>query len=115
MHYMMFGLIQAIGFAILYFTYRGVFDLITAGLAVCIMLALSFHVIARKADSISTRVACFTAALWFAGFLAGRLFFEFRDWGTTLIAAIFCFICVAPAVVSTIGLATRPADMDIDI
>lgn len=96
MSYVMFVVTQLIGAAILYFTYRGVFDLFTAGMTVILMLALSFHVMVRKPDTTGIRMACFTAALWMATLLSGRLFFEFRGIGTS-IASLIVFLVVGAA------------------
>ncbi|AXK44071.1 hypothetical protein [Erythrobacter aureus] len=96
MSYVMFVVAQLIGAAILYFTYRGVFDLFTAFVDVVLMLALSYHVMVRKPDATGIRMACFTAALWMATLLSGRLFFEFRGIGTSL-ASLFVFLVVGGA------------------
>src|SRR3546814_11264789 len=80
MSYVMFLVTQILGGVILYFTYRGVFDLLTAFITVILMVGLQFHVMVRKPDGTSIRMACFTSALWMAALLSGRLFLEFRGW-----------------------------------
>src|SRR3546814_1377861 len=50
MSYVMFLVTQILGGVILYFTYRGVFDLLTAFITVILMFGLQFHVMVRKPD-----------------------------------------------------------------
>lgn len=49
MSYVMFLVTEIIGVLILFFTYKGVFDLVMAFLTVILMLGLSFHVLVRRA------------------------------------------------------------------
>src|SRR3546814_16546697 len=55
MSYVMFLVTQILGGVILYFTYRGVFDLLTAFITVLLMVGLQFHVMVRKPDGTSIR------------------------------------------------------------
>jgi hypothetical protein len=110
----MFLVTQLLGGVILYFTYRGVFDLLTAFITVILMIGLQFHVLVRKPDGTSIRMACFTTALWMAALFAARLFLEFRGWSVS-IAAMFVFIVTAgAAAVSSYALLRRPLDMDVE-
>jgi hypothetical protein len=110
----MFIITELFGFAILYFTYRGVFTLLTAFLVVILMLGLSFHVLVRKPDGTSIRMACFTVAVWMAALFAANLFLEFRNWFATLAGGLLFLVCAATAGFSTYTLLRRPPEMDVD-
>ncbi len=114
MSYVMFVVTQLLGAALLYFTYRGVFDLITASATVVLMLALSFHVMVRKPDATSIRMACFTAALWMAALLSARLFLEFRGFFVCLSSLIVFLITGGAAFFATLSLIREPTALDLD-
>lgn len=114
MSYVMFIAAEAICAAILYFTYRGVFDIYTAFVTVILMLALSFHVMVRKPDSTSIRMACFTTSLWLAALFSARLFLEFRGIGTSAVALIIFLISAGAAGASTYALLQRPLELDVE-
>lgn len=114
MAYVMFLVAEAIGAAILYFTYRGIFDLYTAFFTVLIMLGLSFHVMVRKPDGTSIRMACFTASLWLAALFSARLFLEFRGWATSIAALLLFVVLAGAAGFSTYALLRRPLDLDVE-
>ena len=109
----MFVFTEILGFTILYFTYRGVFGLLTAFFVVILMLGLSYHVMVRKPDGVSIRMACFTVAVWIAALFAANLFFEFRNWLSTLAGGILFIVCTVVASFSTYSLLRRPPEMDI--
>lgn len=113
MSFVMFIVTEILGALFLFFAYRGIFDLITAFLVVVLMLGLSFHVMVRKPDNTSIRMACFTTALWMASVVAGRLFFEFRGWAITLAALIVFILAFAAAALSTYALIQRPTELDL--
>lgn len=113
MSYVMFLMAEMLGAAILYFTYRGVFDLLTAFLTVVVMLALSYHVMVRKPDGTSIRMACFTFALWIAAFFFANLFFDLRNFWITLGAGVLLLLTAGAAAFSTYGLIRRPTDLDL--
>lgn len=114
MSYVMFLVTQILGGVILYFTYRGVFDLLTAFITVILMVGLQLHVTVRKPDGTSIRMACFTSALWMAALLSGRLFLEFRGWSVSLAAFVVFLITAGAAGASTYALLRRPLDMDVE-
>src|SRR3546814_4331535 len=104
MSYVMFLVTQILGGVILYFTYRGVFDLLTAFITVILMVGLQFHVMVRKPDGTSIRMACFTSALWMAALLSGRLLLEFRGWSVSLAAFVVFLITAGAAGETTYAL-----------
>jgi hypothetical protein len=107
---------EAVGLFGLYLTWKGVFGLGFAFLLVLVMLALSFHVMARnpRADATSTMMGCFSAMLWYMAFLAGKIFLEFRGWTITLAAFAFMAIVGAVAIASTWSVIERPTDYDVE-
>ena len=114
MSYVMFIVTQMLGAVVLYLTYRGVFDLGTAFFTVVLMLGLSFHVMVRKPDGTSIRMACFTTALWMAALFSARLFFEFRGWAVSITALAIFLVTAGAASASTFALLRRPLDMDVE-
>lgn len=114
MSYVMFLVTQMLGAVILYLTYRGVFDLLTAFITVVLMLGLSFHVMVRKPDGTSIRMSCFTTALWMAALFSARLFLEFRGWAISLTALAVFLVTAIAAGASTYALLRRPLDMDVE-
>lgn len=114
MSYVMFLVTEIIGVLILFFTYKGVFDLVMAFLTVILMLGLSFHVLVRRPDGTSIRMACFTTALWYFAVGSGKLFLEFRGWQITSGAFIFCLLALLAAGFSTYALIQRPTDLDLE-
>lgn len=113
MSYVMFLVAEILGAIILYLTHRGVFDLVTAFFTVVIMLGLSYHVMVRKPDGTSIRMACFTAALWLASLFFANLFLEFRSTLITLGAALLFIATTIAAGFSTYALIQRPTDVDL--
>lgn len=116
MSYLMFIVLEAINGLLLYGTYRGVFGLIPGFLFVSVMLALSFHVMARqpRPDATSVRMACFSAALWDAFILSGKLFLEFRSWEITIAAGLFALLAGTIAAFAAWSVLERPLDYDVD-
>src|SRR3546814_9952550 len=90
------------------------FDLLTAFITVILMVGLQFHVMVRKPDGTSIRMACFTSALWMAALLSGRLFLEFRGWSVSLAAFVVFLITAGAAGASTYALLRRPLDMYVE-
>src|SRR3546814_20725769 len=75
------------------------------------MVGLQFHVMVRKPDGTSIRMACFTSALWMAALLSGRLFLAFRGWSVSLAAFVVFLITAGADGASTYALLRRPLDM----
>lgn len=112
----LFIVAEAIGFLALYLTWKGVFGLGFAFLVVIVMLALSFHVLARdpKPDGTSVRMACFATMLWYATLLAGKLTLEFRSVMITLTAACAMLLVGTIAAFATWSVIQRPLDYDVE-
>ena len=112
----MFAITEGLGLLALFGTWKGIFGLPTAGLFVVVMLALSFHVMARdpRPDATSIRMACFAAVLWYGAILSGKLVLEFRDWKTTLAAGAFCAITAIIAAFATLSVLERPTHYDLE-
>lgn len=116
MTYIMLAIVEGLGLLILYATWRGIFGLGVASLFVLVMLATSFHILARdpRPDATSSRMACFAAGLWYGAILSGKLFLEFRTWPITLGAGLFCLLCAVIAGFATVSVLERPLDYDVE-
>lgn len=114
MPYVMFGSIQLLCLAFLYFTYKGAFSLPFAAGVLLIMLVHSFYELVKKPDPIASRIASFTAALWLGGLLSLKLVLELRSITTSLVALLFFLVCWGIAGASTYMLARRPARIAFD-
>jgi uncharacterized protein involved in response to NO len=116
MSYLIFIMAEIIGLLFMLATWKGIFGLVPSFLAVLVMIALSFHVLARepKPDGTSIRMASFSAMLWYASILCGKLMLENRGWATNLGAGAMLLITAAIAVFSTWSVLERPLDYDVD-
>lgn len=116
MAYMMFLVMEIAGGVILFGTWKGVFSISIAFLAMLVMLTLSFHVLARnpRPDSTSIRMACFAAAFGYGAILAINLVFEFRNWTTTICAGLFGIATLITAIAATWSVLERPAEVDFE-
>lgn len=116
MSFIVFLVAQALGFLMLFLTWKGVFGLGFAFLVVVAMLGLSFHVLARdpKPDGTSVRMACFATMLWYASFFAGKLFLEFRSLTITTASGIGFLLIATVAAFATWSVIQRPLDYDVE-
>lgn len=116
MSYFIFLIAEVLGMLLLGAFAKGLIGILPAGLVVVVMLALSFHVLARgdRPDGTSIRMACFAAVLWYASILGGKLVFEFRDGMTTTGAVFFTLFTLVLAGFATWSVLERPLDYDVD-
>lgn len=116
MSYFIFTFAEILGILLLAAFAKGMIGIVPAGLVVVVMLALSFHVLARgdRPDGTSIRMASFAAALWYASILGGKLVLEFRGGLTTVIAVLFTIFVVVLAGFATWSVLERPLDYDVD-
>ncbi len=116
MSYFIFAIAEILGVLLLGAFAYGMIGVVPAGLVVIVMLALSFHVLARgdRPDGTSIRMASFAAALWYATILGGKLVFEFRGGLTTVIAVLFTLFTLVLAGFATWSVLERPLDYDVD-
>lgn len=116
MSYFIFFFTELLGALLLGAFAKGLIGVVPAGLVVVVMLALSFHVLARgdRPDGTSIRMASFAAVLWYASILSGKLMMEHRDGFTTGMAGLFCLFCIVLAAFATWSVLERPLDYDVD-
>lgn len=116
MSYLIFFMAEVFGLLFMLATWKGVFGLMPSFLAVVIMMALSFHVLARnpKPDGTSIRMASFSAMLWYCSVLCGKLMLENRGWAISLGAFVMMAITATIAAFASYSVLQRPLDYDVD-
>lgn len=106
----LFGALMLFGFA------KGIIGIAPAFVAMVIMLALSFHVLARrdKPDGTSIRMASFAAVLGYAAIFGAKLTAEYRGILITISAALFTLFCICLAGFAAWSVVERPLDIDVE-
>lgn len=116
MSHLIFAVAELVGLLFMLATWKGVFGIVPTFFAMIVMIALSFHVLARdpKPDGTSIRMASFAAMLWYGAILSTKLALEGRGWTITLCASAMALLTACTAAFASYSVVERPLDYDVE-
>ena len=111
-----FAVAEIVGLLSLLGAWKGVFGLPVAFLAMLVMLALSFHVLARdpRPDGTSVRMASFAAMCAYGSILCGKLALEWRGVLITTLAVLLGMLLASVAAATVLAVTERPLRYDVE-